>query len=272
MSTRSSIRLLNLIMFGCVALYATLTCSAHAIGQMSCEDCSQRAQPQVQLLPSPDPYSAYRPDWTTLPSRFTHDEAGNRVDQFAYGVQPVAKVDPTFQSSGYRHYRSSIQAGNSADHYHRVQTWGRPIRPYDEWRFPYRPFSVPYGQWGPPFWNGFGGLPFPIPGINGFGPFGFGPNGFGRVPLQPGLRHPGYAPPGQMPGGGNTNGAGFANTRPTDPTMLPQFVFPQQIGTPGPGNETPAQPWFHGDYPVYGVEPPRTDAEFFNVPRNWQTQ
>ncbi len=44
-----------------------------------------------------------------------------------------------------------MQVGQSADHMHVVEEWGRPVRPYGEWRFPYRPYSVPYQLWGAPF-------------------------------------------------------------------------------------------------------------------------
>ena len=74
--------------------------------------------------------------------------------------------------SGYRHYRSTIQAGGSADNLHIVEEWGRPVRPYGEWRFPYRPYSVPYSQWGQPF----GGLgPGGVYAPGGVVPLGIGP-------------------------------------------------------------------------------------------------
>ncbi len=65
--------------------------------------------------------------------------------------------------SGYRHLRSTIQAGGSADNYHLVEEWGRPVVPYDQWRFPSRPYGSPYPEWGAPYagsniYNGYPGF------------------------------------------------------------------------------------------------------------------
>jgi hypothetical protein len=120
-------------------------------------------------------------DWITAPSYYTHDRAGNRVQQYTPIGPFYIFPRPDYQSSGYRHTRSSIQVGSSADHYHLVEEWGRPVRPYDEWRFPYRPYSVPYEQWGPPY-AGFGygfGAPY----------FGF-PGWYGGVPGADGVGEP----------------------------------------------------------------------------------
>jgi hypothetical protein len=90
-----------------------------------------------------------RVDWTTLPSTYTHSPDGQRVDQFASVTpEPVFEL-PSYAKSGYRHTRSTLQAGFSSDNYHLVEQWGAPIRPYGEWRYPNRPFAVPYGAWGP---------------------------------------------------------------------------------------------------------------------------
>jgi hypothetical protein len=114
--------------------------------------------------------SAPAADWITAPSYYTHDwETAERVTQFA-PIAPVYYVArPDFLQSGYRHYRSTINLGNSLDNLHLVEEWGRPVRPYDEWRFPYRPYSVPYDQWGPPFGGleGAGIVPFPFGGFGG---------------------------------------------------------------------------------------------------------
>ena len=49
------------------------------------------------------------------------------------------------------------------------------MRPYGDWRFPYRPVSVPYQQWGPqPVFPGYG-----WPGGFGGGFGGGFPGGFG---------------------------------------------------------------------------------------------
>lgn len=64
----------------------------------------------------------------------------------------MVAVDPTYMQSGYRHYRSSIRVGGSADHVHVVQTWGlgELIRPYGEWLYPFRAGATPFGPWGNP--------------------------------------------------------------------------------------------------------------------------
>ncbi len=110
------------------------------------------------------PYVAQGADWITAPSYYTHDPStGQRVDQYSPIGPFYTYARPDFLRSGYRHTRSSIQAGNSADHMHLVEEWGRPVRPYGEWRFPFRPYSVPYADWGPPF-AGLGiQTPFPWP-------------------------------------------------------------------------------------------------------------
>ena len=121
-------------------------------------------------------------DWITAPSYYSHDQSGQRVQQYTPIGPFYIYPSPDFQRSGYRHTRSSIQAGNSIDHYHLVEEWGRPVRPYDEWRFPYRPYSVPYGSWGPPYAGlgyGFGGGYLGFPG-GGYGRFPGG--GYGGVP------------------------------------------------------------------------------------------
>ncbi len=112
-------------------------------------------------------------DWLTLPSTYSHDVVtGQRVSQFAPIELPTATTVQNFRTSGYTHTRSRLSFGGSNDNYHRVETWGDPIRPYGEWQRPFRPGSVPYDLWGPPF----GGLNW---GRSGFGPGGFGPGGFG---------------------------------------------------------------------------------------------
>jgi hypothetical protein len=120
-------------------------------------------------------------DWIVAPSYYTHEPlSGHRVTQYAEIGPYYYYHRPDYQKSGYRHYRSTIQTGNTADNMHMVEEYGRPIRPYEEWRFPYRPHSVPYDAWGPPFGGlggGYGG------GLYGGYPYGpFPPNG----PIGPG--------------------------------------------------------------------------------------
>ena len=90
-------------------------------------------------------------EWITVPSYFTHDPQNGQSVQQHTPIGPIF-VQPRgdYQKSGYRHTRSSIQAGGRSDNLHIVEEWGRPVRPYGEWRFPYRPNAVPYDLWGPP--------------------------------------------------------------------------------------------------------------------------
>ena len=133
-------------------------------------------------------------DWVTAPSYYTHDPmSGDRVTQYSPIGPFYTYSQPSFKSSGYRNTRSSIQVGTSADHYHTTQQWGQPVQPYGEWRHPYRPHSVPYGQWGPQLFGG--GYPYGLlrggfgPGIGaGVPPIGGGLPGRGALqqPVQPG--------------------------------------------------------------------------------------
>ena len=91
-------------------------------------------------------------DWLTLPSTYSHDVVtGQRVNQFAAIDPPTAPTVANFKTSGFTYSRSRLSYGGSNDNYHRVETWGDPVRPYGEWERPFRPGSVPYSLWGPPF-------------------------------------------------------------------------------------------------------------------------
>ena len=162
-------------------------------------------------------------DWITAPSFYTHDwSSGQRVAQYSPVGPFYYYCRPDYVKSGYRHLRSTLDLGNSSDNMHIVEEWGRPVRPYDEWRFPFRPFSVPYDQWGPPF----GGLG----GSGAFFPYGF-PGGF------PGGAFPGGGSPGPYPYDGGGGG-----------------MYPYEGGG-GHGAASPpvnfAQPWLDGHYPAY---------------------
>ena len=182
---------------------------------------------------------AHAVDWLTMASTYTHDPAsGARVSQYAPAPAPQANQVSNFRTSGYTNFRSSLNFGPSADNYHRVETWGDPVRPYGEWRFPFRPFSTPYPNWGPPF----GGLNL---GVGG----GFAP-GFGR----------GFAP-GAGFGPGIQNGGQGLDGR--DPSFQRQrrgfqqgFRGGFQGGTfqpypIGPRSVHPDPPFFDGHHPTY---------------------
>lgn len=173
--------------------------------------------------------SATAVDWLTAPSYYTHDpQTAERVNQYAEIGPYYYYYRPDFQRSGYRQFRSTIQAGNSADNMHIVEEYGNPVRPYEEWRFPYRPYSVPYDAWGPPF-GGLGGV-----GVGGFPGGGFPFNGFGPFPpngpIGPGPVGPIGPGPGPFPG-----------------PVGPGFFGPGRFG----GAQNFAQPWLDGYYPTY---------------------
>src|ERR1043165_3293086 len=92
-------------------------------------------------------------DWNTAPSYYTHDpNSAQRVSQFSPIGPFYVYTPPNYVKSGYRNFRSTIQAGGSADNLHIVEEWGRPVQPYEQWRFGNRPYgSNPYPAWGPPF-------------------------------------------------------------------------------------------------------------------------
>ena len=107
-------------------------------------------------------------DWLNAPSYYSHNpKTGNPTAQYTPTPDVYIYQDPTYQRSGYRNTRSSIRVNGSADNFHLVEEWGRPIRPYGEWQRPYRPYSVPYSQWGEPFrglgpiYNGYPQYPYP---------------------------------------------------------------------------------------------------------------
>jgi hypothetical protein len=165
-------------------------------------------------------------DWITAPSRYTHDpQTGERVDQYT-PIGPVytfARTD--FMRSGYRHTASNLRVGRNADHMHIVEEWGRPVRPYGEWQFPFRPYSVPYSLWGPPFgglgdsgWgssSGWGPGPMPGPDMEGEAdPYGRQP----PPPYQDGRNGPSRM---QGPASGDPRG----------------FMQPGARGRTGPGRE-----------------------------------
>lgn len=118
-------------------------------------------------------------DWTTWSSTYTHRD-GLAVDQYV-PHDPAVTAPSGLRTTGvYRNHRSSLQGNTSADHYHRVDSYGPPVVPYGQWRYPYRPFSVPYGAWASP-------LP------NVYAPQQFGPWQFNSQ--QPGSQQPGQSQP-----------------------------------------------------------------------------
>ena len=211
-------------------------------------------------------------DWMTWPSTYTHEPVrGRRVDQYAQPVQPIAHRDPTFQRSGYRNYRSTLQGANSADNMHIVEQWGAPVVPYEQWRFPFRPYGTPYNAWGPqaPYGVFNGNINTNIGQSGNHPPHGYqAPPGssphtgqsqagnMGQPPVgYPGYPQPGYTYPG-YPYPGNSNQG-----------------YPVPSNGPNPTNGFPLspqyqnQPWYDGTYPTAPPLDNRSDAEFFYKPQ-----
>lgn len=210
--------------------------------------CDSQVRPIQRTKKPGKPVST---DWTTMPSTYTHDTTGQRVDQYAFAVEPQSNERADFVRSGYRHTRSTLQAGFSSDNYHLTEQWGQPVRPYGEWRYPNRPFSVPYGQWGPQ-------LPQVVVGGNQWG--AIGPRG-----LNPGMNVPGnnFGAGAQMP-----NQGGMAMGGNDNPMQWPMNPNGNGIGpgNPFPGNQGPGNqgPWNNsnfgngGAFGGFGVGPGNT--------------
>ena len=189
-------------------------------------------------------------DWMTYRSTYTHDAQGLRVDQHTRPVEPLSPDQGNLVRSGYRNYRSTIQGSTSADNLHITHEWGRPVMPYEHWRFPYRPFGAPYDQWGPPvpnvlsnfnnYQNNVGPVLPNVPFGNN-GPMGNG--GPGNGVLGNGVLGNGSFGNGPF---GNGNGS-FGNN------FYPGFGSPQPGNYPGynPGfnSVNPSAPWVDGLYP-----------------------
>jgi hypothetical protein len=121
-------------------------------------------------------------EWVTARSYFTHDpQTGERVQQYSPIGPFYAQSEGNYRRSGYHHTRSTIQVGSSIDNYHVVERFGEPVRPYGEWRFPFRPYSVPT-YLSTPQYRG-----------RGYGHYGGG--------YYPGLPPGGGVPSGRFPGG-----------------------------------------------------------------------
>ncbi|GIW99064.1 MAG: hypothetical protein KatS3mg111_2397 [Pirellulaceae bacterium] len=194
-------------------------------------------------------------EWMTWTSTYTHDlETGQRIDQFAEPQQPLGPDEFAARRSGYRHYRSTLQAGLSTDNYHVVEKWGEEVIPYEHWRFPFRPYGAPYPAWGPPtpygmFWGGF---PYPVP--------------YHHPHNRPAESNAGASATGSAAAGGTSGGsAGPAGSPYTWPYGTGYGYPPYYPGFPLQPHYR-GQPWFDGTYPAAPPLDRRTDAEFFYHP------
>ena len=194
------------------------------------------------LLPSFSSFAAAG-DWITAPSYYTHDpNSGERVTQYSPIGPFYTYPQASFVRSGYRNTRSSLQVGTSADHYHTTEQWGAPVQPYGEWQYPFRPYSVPYDQWGPQLYGGypFGGVPYGAglgyggggyPG-GGFPGGGFFPPGPGGPPLpgnitSPNPLQPGYSGQQQLLDGRYPP---FDQLGPFERKQLFDYLYPPRAG------------------------------------------
>lgn len=199
-------------------------------------------------------------DWLTLPSTYSHDASCKRVTQFAPIEVPTAPIAANFRTSGFTHTRSSLNYGASSDNYHRVQKWGEDVRPYGEWRFPFRPYSTPYPNWGAPLAGlntGLGGPGFGY-GV-GYGRGGYGV-GHGRGPEQDPETEDGEAEEkdsGFLPKHAGERGFLGGGRWPSDRNRNRNQKFPTQQASPfnpypaGPGTPYPVAPYYDGYSPVY---------------------
>jgi hypothetical protein len=206
-------------------------------------------------------------DWMTWASTYTHEPVhGQRIDQYAQPVQPLSNRDPSFHRSGYRNYHSALQGANSSDNMHVVEQWGAPVVPYEQWRFPFRPYGTPYDAWGPQAPYGIMNSNFNanIGNYGNYPPHGYqAPQGSSPHTGQPQMgqpqmgyqAQPGYPQPG-FPYPGNSNQG-----------------YPAPTYIPNPSNGFPLspqyqnQPWFDGTYPTAPPLDNRSDAEFFYKPQ-----
>jgi hypothetical protein len=172
--------------------------------------------------------SACAGDWNTIPSTYSHDlKTGRRTNQYRQETAAYYQPAPVVVRSGYRQIRGNIQVGGISDNTHIVERFGEPVRPYGEWRFPYRPYSAPYPAWGPP------------PAYPAFG-LGFAP-GYGRPYAG---RGGGFAPGAGGPGAG---GPGPGGPGPGGGIIAPPGIDPRRIPVPATPNRW--RPWHDGGYP-----------------------
>lgn len=204
-------------------------------------------------------------DWMTWSSTYTHSpQNGERVDQYAQAETPISPYRQDFTRSGYRHFRSTLQAGQSADNMHIVEQWGQPVIPYEQWRFPFRPYAVPYDAWGPqaPYGITNGSFQFGSGGGNWAGQSG-GPNalrpGYGNDYGGGGYHkpaHPGATSPGQHPSGPDSGPNYRPPNRPGHWRGHPNDGYGPNNNGPNGSRGFPLtptynnEPWYDGGYPT----------------------
>lgn len=190
----------------------------------------------------------------TWASSYTHAPTGERIDQYALPVQPMGPSRSAVRRSGFRHYRSTLQVGQTSDNLHIVEKWGEPVIPYEQWRFPFRPYAVPYGAWGPQAPYGIFNGQLRGTGLGQVPGYGIGDPrvrslGVPAYGVDPRLGFPGPGT-GMEPGGG------------VNPYAVPGNAAPGFPLQPTYQN----QPWYDGNYPAAPPLDRRTDEQFFYHP------
>ncbi len=64
-----------------------------------------------------------------------HLTVSGSISFITVSPDPILEI-PANAKSGYRHTRSTLQAGFSSDNYHSVEQWGAPIRPMENGDIP----------------------------------------------------------------------------------------------------------------------------------------
>jgi len=187
-------------------------------------------------------------DWLTLPANYSHADNGQRVAQYAPVQAPAIPHAPPIRTSGYTHFRSTLAYGQSADNYHRVEQWGDPVRPYGEWRFPFRPYSTPYANWGAPYAGlniGIGGFGVPSTGV---APWGYGQRpGNANTTTDAMLPRPSTNQSNGVGNQGPLRGQGAPLGTPNPAARTNSFApYPSGRGTP-----YPVAPYYDGYHPNY---------------------
>jgi hypothetical protein len=146
-------------------------CSITAVGLLSIA-LSAMAEDCACLTPSPCDDGSDGSSWIFERSYYSHNPTtGQRVTQYAPIPKVYLRQDPTYRESGFHYTQHMLRGpGGSLDAYHMVQTWGDGdrIRPYGEWKYPYRAGATPYGPWGN------AGGPWTLPFDSWQNPYGLG--------------------------------------------------------------------------------------------------
>ena len=192
------------------------------------------------LISGNDQASAQICNWMTAASYYTHDEnTMQRVNQYAPDPKVIHTPDPTV--SVYRHQRSTLSVDGSMDQYHKVYRCGDPVRPYGEWKYPYRPYSVPFSDWA--YGSPFGHLASPLRTNPMLPPTFLVPGNYGGYGYPYPTPYPTPPSPTPYPYSGPGSGGGVPgypnSTGVPAPGSIPGSAPGATIGVPSPGTPYP---------------------------------